>query len=91
MSETVELFNAMREASREKRAQNRASSLQILIDAGFRPQVKNDGAHLRLNGSRWAADLWPGTGLWYVREKGKAQREGRGVYSLVARISKLEN
>lgn len=90
MSEMGELFNAMREASREKRAQNRASSLQILIDAGFRPQVKNDGAHLRLNGNRWAADLWPGTGLWYVRVKGRPQREGRGVHSLMARLRTME-
>lgn len=89
-SEMGEMFNAIREASREKRSQNRAGSLRILIEAGFKPEVKNDGAHLRINGSRWAADLWPGTGLWYVRVKGKPQREGRGVQSLISRLRGLE-
>jgi hypothetical protein len=89
-SEMGDMFNAMREASREKRAQNRVASLQILIDAGFSPEVKNDGAHLRMNGKQWAADLWPGTGLWYVRVKGKPQREGRGVQSLMARLRGLQ-
>ena len=88
-SEMGEMFNARREWSRQKRADNRASSLQMLRDNGWKPEIKNDGAHLRLTGQKWAADLWPGTGLYYIRVKGKPQREGRGVHNLLRIIAEF--
>lgn len=72
-----EVFNAMREASKEKRAKNRDSSAQLLTAAGIPYESKNIGAHLIVDGD---IDFWPGTGLWMIRGH---KRKRRGVRRLI--------
>ena len=80
MGDMGEIFNAMKEASQEKRANNRASSAQLLTDAGIDFVSKNAGAHLIVEDR---IDFWPGTGLWIVRGETKKHR---GIRKLITRI-----
>lgn len=80
MGDMGEIFNAMKEASKEKRANNRDRSTEILVVAGIPFVSKNNGAHL-IVAERY--DFWPGTGLWM--ERGKAKKH-RGIRSLIERI-----
>lgn len=73
-------FNAMKEASKERRANNRDRSTEILVLAGVPFVSKNNGAHLIVDGR---FDFWPGTGLWKERD---ARRKGRGIRSLLASV-----
>lgn len=70
---------AMKQASREKRSNNRAQSATILSDAGISFEVKNKGAHLIVEGRDCVIDFWPGTGK-FIERNGK---EGRGVRNLI--------
>lgn len=80
--ETSEAFKALGQFGQYKRARNRASSPEILEDAGIAYESRNDGAHLVVRSSRgYVVDFWPGTGLWIVRGE---QRRGRGVHGLLA-------
>lgn len=76
-----ELFGSMRQASQDRRAANRASSAQLLADAGIPAETRNGGAHLIVAGA-W--DFWPGTGKW--KERGGGRRSGRGVFGLIRLI-----
>ena len=78
MGDMGELFNAYRKDRQEKRASNRASSAQLLREAGIDFVEKNHGAHLIVQ-ERY--DFWPGTGLWIERGTTKKQR---GVKGLIA-------
>ena len=80
MGDMAEVFNAMREDSKERRARNRDSSARILAEAGMAFESKNNGAHLVVEGRY---DFWPGTGLWMARGE-KTKR--RGVKNLIQRI-----
>ncbi len=82
MSDMAEVFNAMKEASKEKRASNRDRSTEILVIAGIPFVSKNNGAHL-IVAERF--DFWPGTGLWMERGKPKKHR---GIRSLVERVKR---
>ena len=77
MGDMGEVFNAMKEASKEKRASNRASSATILDQAGIPYESKNVGAHLIVDG---CIDFWPGTGKFIVR---KTNKKGRGVRNMI--------
>lgn len=67
-------------ASQVKRAGNRASSPDLLKEAGIAFETKNNCAHLVVQAYGHIIDFWPGTGLWRVR--GSTQRH-RGVRKLI--------
>lgn len=75
-----EMYDAMKEASKEKRANNRDRSTEILVVAGVPFVSKNNGAHL-IVAERF--DFWPGTGLWKERGGRKTGRGIRGLLQLV--------
>lgn len=71
--------------SKERRARNRESAQQVLMKAGIEFENKNEGAHLIVRHRKDVADLWPGTGLWQVRPRGK---QGRGVFNLLKHLNR---
>ena len=92
MSDVGEHFNALKKHRKEKRAQNRKWSTQYLIDQGFTFRERNNGAHLIVTlyspitgKDEPAADFWPGTGKYKLRNSGEYKR---GVKNL---IEDLEN
>ncbi len=80
MSDLGDTFNALREDSKAKRANNRASSAELLRKAGIAFESRNGGAHLIVSDARVIVDFWPGTGLWISRG---GTRRGRGVRKLI--------
>lgn len=79
MSEMGEVFGALREMRREKKADNLASSTALLESRGVAFESKNGGVHLIVRGNDLTVDFWPSTGKWIVR----GGREGRGVFKLM--------
>jgi hypothetical protein len=82
-----DLFRAKKAASLVKRADNRASSTDLLVERGVPFASHNLGAHLVVAG-KW--DFWPGTGKWRERKgiAGRKLREGRGVFNLLDIVAK---
>lgn len=80
MSDMGDMWRDVNDASKEKRAQNRDRSAEMLVQAGVPFVSKNGGAHLIVDGR---FDFWPGTGLWMERGKPKKHR---GIRSLLARV-----
>lgn len=80
MSEMGELFKAMREQAREKRANNTTSSTALLLSSKLQIESKNNGSHIVVMGKNGVADFWPSTGLWIVRGQKKRRR---GVKKLI--------
>ena len=83
MSEIGETFQSLREMSQSKRATNRKESARLLTKRGIAFVVKNNGAHLIVQGRRSTIDFWPGTGLWIDRD---TNTTGRGVQKLITFI-----
>lgn len=83
MSEIGETFQALREMSQAKRATNRKESAKLLTKRGIAFVVKNNGAHLIVQGRISVIDFWPGTGLWIDRD---TNTTGRGVQKLITFI-----
>jgi hypothetical protein len=83
MSDLGELFNAAREAGKERRASNRDTTPQVLRDHGLTFEVKNSGAHLVVRHGDAVADLWPGTGKYQVRRGKWRGPYRRGVFNLL--------
>jgi len=75
----IEQFEQSIIESLKKRAKNRESSKQILINAGIEFEVKNNGAHLIIISASGLIDFWPGTGQWLTRNC----VHGRGVKNLL--------
>lgn len=73
----------MKEQSRERRADNRENSADLLRQRGVAFEVKNDGAHLIVRHKGKVADLWPGTGKFRIRPGDKYQR---GVFRLLEQL-----
>lgn len=80
MSDMGEDFRAMKEASREKKANNLASSTDILKKARVNFTSHNNGVHLVIQHSDRLIDFWPSTGKWNVRS---ANLWGLGVFALL--------
>lgn len=74
-------FDAMREASRDKRSHNRQASRQRLDKCGVKYTSNNNGVHLVVTHNGHTVDFWPGTGKWIARNTQKTN--GRGVGSLI--------
>lgn len=83
MGEMIEMMGCLREASMERRANNRASSAEILRQRGVAFVSKNDGAHLIVTHGKVTADFWPGTGKYSLRGSGVYKR---GVFNLLRDI-----
>ncbi len=79
MSENSELWEAHKQASQTKRANNRANSATALREANICYETKNGGAHLIVKHDGVVVDFWPGTGKWIVR----GGKTGRGVFKLL--------
>jgi len=79
MSEIGDDFAFLKEQSKQKRKANRENSQDILIERGIKFTVKNEGAHLIVEGKESIIDFWPGTGKFITRN-GKT---GRGVFTLI--------
>lgn len=89
MDEDKDIFKAMKEAKRGRRAGNTEKSTQILTERGVAFESKNDGSHLVVQGAGDVIDFWPSTGLWIVRANGKTESvKGRGIFNLLARLGK---
>jgi len=76
---------AMQEASKQRKAANRAAATKLLKAAGLAFESKNDGAHLVVRDNGMVFDFWPGTGLWQMRG---ARHQRRGVHALLKTIGK---
>ena len=82
-NEVTEMWRAHRQDQQAKRAKNRASSPEMLKQAGITFEVKNGGAHLVVGD--W--DFWPGTGLWRARRpKNGRHAKGYGVRNLIKMV-----
>jgi len=79
MGEMGEIFNAMKEESKERRASHREQAPKLLDEAGIPFESKNGGAHLIVKRSDCYIDFWPGTGKWTSR----SGKKGFGVMSLI--------
>lgn len=74
MSELGEIFKAMREAGREKRASNKQFSTALLAQKGIPFESKNHGDHLVVTGKKGLIDFWPSTGKFKPRWMKKYMR-----------------
>jgi hypothetical protein len=77
-----EIFDAMKEHSQQKRANNREKCAEALTTAGVMFEAKNGGAHLVVEGNNGFIDYWPGTGKWHDRNGSK----GFGVRNLLKHL-----
>lgn len=82
MGDMGEIFNAMQEAGKLRRKDNREKAPVIISNAGIEFESKNYGSHLIVKGNECLIDFWPGTGKWISRNGSK----GRGVFSLIRHI-----
>lgn len=78
-----EVFDFMKERSKQKRASNREYSPKLLEEAGIPFEGKNGGAHLIVEGNECYIDFWPGTGKWISRNG----ERGFGVRNLIKHIN----
>ena len=70
MGDMGDIFNDLREATRQRRASNTTNSAAMLQAAGVVFHSSNGGAHLIVQaGAAHTIDFWPSTGLWMVRKQ----------------------
>ena len=79
MGDMADAFNAMAEAAKKRKANNRKQSPKLLKQAGITFRSENDGVHLIVKNKKCTVDFWPGTGTWIVR----ARKRGCGVSNLI--------
>ena len=79
MGDMGEVFNVMKEESKERGAGHREQSPKLLDAAGIPFESKNGGAHLIVEGNECYIDFWPGTGKWISRNG----KRGFGVRNLI--------
>lgn len=79
MGDIGEDFNAFKQASKEKRSDNRENSAALLTEHGISFKTRNNGAHLIVEGRDGCIDFWPGTGKFIARDG----RNGRGVFNVI--------
>jgi hypothetical protein len=60
------MYRDLKEADKERRAENRVTGYKALVDAGFVFDVKNGGTHLIVQTDRGRVDYWPGTEKWLL-------------------------
>lgn len=74
------LYHVYRETRKNKRAENRKHSRNLLESKKIPMEVMNEGAHIKIPAGDSHIDFWPGTGLWIDRG---TRKQGRGVYPLL--------
>lgn len=78
--ETREIFQAMKQHSKEKREANKYQSMKWLEAAGIEYQILSPhGPHLRIG----SYDFWPTTGKYINR---LTKKTGRGILNLLKNI-----
>ena len=90
MGDMGDVGRALKQASKHRRARNRAAGAAYLEREGIKFTTHNMGAHLIIVStptgvSVW--DYWPGTGKWKERKQTKYRR---GVAKLVKDIRRRE-
>ncbi len=80
----TEDFKILNEISKNKRESNRNTSQAFLERESILFEIKNNNAHLIVEGSKGFIDFWPGTGKWIARTRIK----GFGVKNLIKAIRK---
>jgi hypothetical protein len=73
-------FEALKDASKERRASNLERSTNLLGEKGVSYVSKNDGNHLIVTGRDELIDFWPSTGKFKQRSSKVYQR---GVFNLL--------
>ena len=84
MSELSECFKVLKEDGKQRRANNRKNSADMLANSGISFESKNGGAHLIVEGRSCLIDFWPGTGKWNARDG----KRGFGVKNLIVYIKR---
>jgi hypothetical protein len=79
LSDIGEMFDGMREESRQRRKSHRDHAPSVLAMAGIPFLSKNGAAHL-IVGEPPLFDFWPGTGLYANKKTGA---RGRGLRNLI--------
>jgi hypothetical protein len=77
-----DLWREVKKERQAKRASNRATSPELLKQAGIAFELKNGGAHLVIRAHGGTVDFWPGTGKWETRGY-RSPLAGRGVQRLI--------
>ena len=67
MGDMGEMYSDWKKHGQARRANNRASSPNMLDDAGVKYESKNGGFHLIVIAPECKIDFWPGTGRWNAR------------------------
>lgn len=82
MGDLGDLFKDVKEASKQKRSENRNNAPILLEKEGIPFVSKNAGAHLIISAGESSniIDFWPGTGKWIVRSSGYP---GRGIFNMI--------
>lgn len=75
-----EMFKDWAKVKQDKRARNRDASAALLTQAQIPFVVKNEGAHLIVDGR---IDFWPGTGKWIQRGTSAHHRGVEGLIRFV--------
>ncbi len=86
MSDLGDIYRAVRDESRRRRARHRENAPSILNNHGIEFLYKNCGAHLIIIDSHTRqsiADFWPGTGSWKMRDN---YAGGRGIFGLITEL-----
>jgi len=81
-SDMGEMFNALKKERQIKRASNRATSADLLLERGVSFTSNNNGAHLVVSQDQKTIDFWPGTGRWIDR----VGVRGFGVFNMLKHI-----
>jgi hypothetical protein len=81
MGDMAEVFNAMREDSRQRRKRNYDHAISRLDDIGINYRTLSN-SHLRIGN----IDYWPSTGLFIHM---KINKKGRGIKNLIKMINSL--
>jgi hypothetical protein len=82
MGDEGDFWRDVKEIRQEKRASNRVNGQENLTKEGIPFEIKNNGAHLIVEGNSCFIDYWPGTGRWNSRDG----VSGFGVRSLIHHI-----
>jgi hypothetical protein len=79
MGDMREVFDIMKQRSKNKKLSNLESSTAMLIEKGILFESKNNGVHLIVSHNGITADFWPSTGKFSLRDG----MYSRGIKNLI--------
>ncbi len=85
MGDMGDVFNAFREAKKERHAKNYESNHAEVRRLHLSFETKNGGEHLVMDFSGEAVDFWPSSGKWHLRRQHKY---GNGLGKLLKHFGK---